>query len=118
MKDANTNELLRTLMKCIAACENCATECLNEDDPRHLAECIRLDRDCADICALTARLVARSSAQAGAMLQLCAQVCKACEAECRKHDHDHCRKCAEACQECHRQCSSYTARSAAQHAVP
>ncbi len=57
---AQNQSLLDALNACIAACENCATACLQEQDVKMMARCISLDRDCADICALT-RLGARSA---------------------------------------------------------
>ena len=113
MKDATTNALLDHLMKCIAACETCADACLDEPDVQNMANCIRLDRDCADACTMAARFVARDSANADQALQLCIALCKACEKECRSHDHDHCRICAEACHTCHTECEAYAATAIA-----
>ena len=39
---------------CAATCDFCAAACLREPDPRHMAKCIALDMDCADICRLAA----------------------------------------------------------------
>jgi len=51
-----------TLVECIEACYDCAQSstacadaCLGEDDPKSLLRCIRLNLDCADICAPRAR---------------------------------------------------------------
>ncbi len=67
-----------------------------------MAECIQRDRDCADVCALTARLLLRGSALTAAAL--CAEACARCAEECAKHDHDHCQQCAEACRQCEAAC--------------
>ena len=65
----------------------------------------QLDRDCADICALTARYVARGSDHAKHLLSLCADICKACGDECAKHTHmQHCQECADACRRCEEAC--------------
>ena len=112
MKDQATNDLLDHLMKCIAACETCATACLNEADPAMMKNCILLDRDTADACVMAARFVARDSAHSDEALALCITLCRACEAECRQHDHDHCRACAEACHACHVSCEGYVATAA------
>ena len=75
-----------------------------------MANCIRTDLDCADICAATARVVARQSGESQdalrAMLTACSKSCEACEQECRIHSdkHDHCRDCAEACKRCKDAC--------------
>ncbi|WP_426491483.1 four-helix bundle copper-binding protein [Hymenobacter sp. 102] len=77
--------LLDALNACIAACEHCATACLQEDNVKMMARCVLLDRDCADICALTARFTARGSEHAAHLLRECAEICKACADECEKH---------------------------------
>jgi hypothetical protein len=109
MKDPQTNALLQMLMKCIAACEHCADACLDEKDPRHMANCIRLDRDCADICTLTARYLARNSARLHSAMELCISICDECHTECALHDAVHCRKCAEVCRQCRDLCREYAA---------
>lgn len=97
--------LLDTLNACIAACEWCATACLQEPDVKMMAPCISLDRDCADTCALAARLVARGSVHGQHLLRACAEVCKACGDECAKHSHmQHCQECAAACRRCEVAC--------------
>lgn len=101
-----SNEQYRSCLEacnaCVVACERCAAACLNEQEK--MAECIRLDRDCADICRLAAAFMARDSRFAKAICGLCATICDACAAECAKHVHSHCRACAEACRACAREC--------------
>jgi hypothetical protein len=98
--------LLDALNACIAACEHCATACLQEQDVQMMARCISLDRDCADVCALTARLVARGSEHAAHLLRECAEICRLCAEECEKHGahSQHCQECAEACRRCEQAC--------------
>ena len=107
MKDEQTNNLQHILIKCITACETCSVLCFQEENIKIMERCIRLDRDCADICALTAKFVARDSEFANDLLQYCINACRACEEECRKHEHDHCQKCAEKCKECYEACEEY-----------
>ncbi|SFP89654.1 four-helix bundle copper-binding protein [Hymenobacter arizonensis] len=97
---AHTQSQLEALNACIAACEHCVTACLQEPDVQMMARCITLARDCADVCALTARLVARGSAHAASLLKACAETCQACAEECAKHEHRHCQECVEACRRC------------------
>ncbi|MDB5234299.1 MAG: ferredoxin [Hymenobacter sp.] len=103
--------LLDSLNACVAACEWCATSCLQEQDVKMMVSCISLDRDCADICALTARLVARGSQHGMHLLRECVEVCKACADECEKHGThmQHCQECAEACRRCEQECRTYMA---------
>lgn len=106
MNQPNNRSLIKALQDCAAACNRCATACLEEQEVKMLANCIRLDIDCAELCILTASFVARSSAHAKVTLQLCMDLCKACADECEKHasKHDHCRLCAEACRVCMELC--------------
>ena len=96
----HTQSQIDALNACIAACEHCSTACLQEADVQMMAPCIGLTRDCADVCALTARLVARGSEHAEHLLKECAEICRACAEECAKHEHRHCQECAEACRRC------------------
>ena len=105
MAHEQNHELLKALNICTAECNHCATACLDEQDVKVLARCIKLDIDCADICQLTASLVARGSEHANHLLKECAEVCEACAEECEKHAHmEHCRRCAEACRHCAEAC--------------
>jgi hypothetical protein len=104
MENQSNNQLGQTLMDCAMACENCATACLNEDNVKSLTACIILDRDCADICTLAARLLKRNSSIARQYLLLCEEICRMCADECSKHEHDHCKQCAEACLACAEAC--------------
>lgn len=105
MKNQNS-QLLATLAECAAACNNCSTACLDEKDPKMMANCIKLDMDCAQICEVTAAFISRGSAHAKHLMKECAEICKQCADECSKHDHDHCRICAEACKKCAEACSN------------
>ncbi len=89
---------------CLAACQACATACLNEDDVKAMAPCIKLCRDCADIGSLCAQLMARDSAHAAHLYELCAKICDVCGAECAKHTMAHCQQCAEDCKKCAEEC--------------
>lgn len=89
---------------CAQVCESCHSACLEENDG-DLLRCIRLDRECAEICMFTAQWLMREAEFAPVLMGVCAEVCEACEEECRKHDHmEHCRKCADACHDCAEEC--------------
>lgn len=66
--------------------------------------CIRTDLDCADVCATTARMLARTGTGPVVLAQLaaCVEACRACAVECERHagHHEHCRECAAACRVC------------------
>lgn len=100
--------LIKMLYECAAACQKCITGCLNED-ANMMADCIRTDLDCADVCITTATLLARDSVHGKHLLSECIEICKACATECEKHDHQHCKDCAEACRRCIEACEAYKA---------
>ena len=89
---------------CATACDHCAVSCLAESDPKPMAECIKLDIDCAEMCRLAAGYMGRGSALVSTICHTCAEVCEACGDECDRHDHAHCRECAEACRRCAEEC--------------
>src|SRR3954467_7276707 len=107
-----TNQYADSIKACqdgAAQCERCATACLREPDVKMMVECIRLDRDCADICRLAAALMSRDSRFARELCELCARICEACGNECARHQAEHCQRCAEACRECSEACRSMSA---------
>lgn len=104
-----------TCFDCAETCERCVTALLEmgeEDSKGHdLTACIKLCRDCADICTLCGRLAARGSQFMKSYMTVCAEACEACAAECDKHaDHvAHCKACAEACRKCAEECRAMAA---------
>jgi hypothetical protein len=99
--------VIAALNECAATCDHCYAACLQEQDVKMMVRCIQLDRDCAEICKLTASTLARGSEVASILLQACADICRACGDECAQHTHmDHCQKCAEACRRCEEACRS------------
>jgi hypothetical protein len=112
----------QTLAACIEACSDCAQTCtacadacLSEDTVAELIKCIRLNLDCADVCAATGKVLSRQTEYDAnltrALLQACAQACKSCGDECESHAsmHEHCRVCAEACRRCEQACNELLA---------
>jgi hypothetical protein len=98
------HELIAELNECAAACNACYEACLKEKDVAKLERCMMLDKDCFDMCELTARALERGSEHADLFLNLCAQICNNCATECQQHHHDHCQKCASACHHCADKC--------------
>ncbi|WP_110926757.1 four-helix bundle copper-binding protein [Bacillus massiliglaciei] len=102
-------ECIQACLECMEACNHCYDACLGEEDIKMMAGCIRLDRECADICAFAVKSMQTNSPVAKKVCQLCADICEACGYECQKHDHDHCQKCAEACFRCAKHCREMAA---------
>mgnify|MGYP000373699248 CR=1 FL=1 len=100
-------DLVNTLIECALACEQCMSACLEEKDVTKMAHCIELDRDCAEICFLGAKLLLRDAEVAHEYLRICEKACRQCAEECSLHDHEHCKRCAEACRRCEQACHNH-----------
>ncbi|MGG3572387.1 four-helix bundle copper-binding protein [Bacillus gobiensis] len=97
-------KLLQTLHECMTECNHCFDACLKEEDMKMMSECIRLDRECAEICGYLEQAISRGTPFVSELASVCAAVCDACGSECKKHDYDHCQKCAETCFKCAEHC--------------
>jgi hypothetical protein len=101
---------LEACSECAQVCTLCADACLAEEMVAELRHCIRTDLECADVCAATARVLARRGAHDSGvlrtLLETCAAACRSCGDECARHAdmHDHCRICAEVCRRCEQAC--------------
>ena len=105
MSHEKNKELISMLNECAAECNHCTSACLDEQDVKMLAKCIKLEIDCAEICRLTISFLARGSEHAEHILKECAEICDACAKDCEKHSHmEHCKKCAEVCHKCAEAC--------------
>lgn len=105
------SQAMLALAACAGACTFCADACLSEKMVAELVRCIRLNEDCAAICAATASVLVRGAAEPQQMvlrpqLEACAAACAACGEECARHAqmHEHCRICAEVCRHCEGAC--------------
>lgn len=101
------NNLTEALTECIIACQKCANACLNEENVKKMARCIKTDLDCAAICNVTLELAIRDSDILDKQLEVCAEICRICAEECEMHAKNgmqHCKECAEACRRCEEAC--------------
>ncbi|MDX1583988.1 MAG: four-helix bundle copper-binding protein, partial [Thermoanaerobaculia bacterium] len=55
--------LVTAAAECSYVCTACADACLEGADPASKRKCIRNNLDCAEICAVTARLISRPGDQ-------------------------------------------------------
>ena len=98
--------------ECAVACSACASACLSEPDAAQMAQCVRDDLDCADLCGVTARHLARLNASDKqltlAVLAACIEACVQCAGSCAPHrdHHEHCRLCEQACNRCEAACQA------------
>lgn len=107
MSHEHHQSMISAMNDCAAECNHCASACLDEKDVA-LANCIKLDIDCAEICMLVAGFTSRGSVHAMHLMNECAEICDACAEECEKFadQYDHCKKCAEVCRSCAEECRS------------
>lgn len=113
VRGSTNDALIRCIEECYScaqACTSCADACTAEPMVQQLTQCIRLDMDCADICAATGSIATRRTGSNEAvirgMLEACATACWLCAEECERHAgmHEHCRICADACRRCEQAC--------------
>jgi hypothetical protein len=103
-------ECIERCFSCAQSCTSCADACLAEDSIDELRRCIRLDLDCAEICATTGTIASRSTETCEPvllqLLEACAGICQACAEECERHasHHEHCKICAAECRRCEEAC--------------
>lgn len=100
---------IEACLRCASICNHCAASCTQEEDVQMMARCIQLDMECAALCYAAAQVMSVGGAQAKALCRLCAEACRACGAECGKHQHRHCQECAEACRRCAEECERMAA---------
>ncbi|MBY9081994.1 four-helix bundle copper-binding protein [Paenibacillus sp. HN-1] len=93
-------DCIEACLKCMNACNFSYVSSLKQYDLARLQECIRMDRECADICAFAIEAMTRQSPFVTEICLLCAEVCEATAAECERYEQTHCRDCIEACLRC------------------
>ncbi|HCW72736.1 MAG TPA: four-helix bundle copper-binding protein [Clostridiaceae bacterium] len=102
-------KLMTTLQDCMIACNHCFDACLKEDDVKMMAECIRLDRECADVCGFVSAQLTKEGKVTKDLVAVCAKICDLCAEECEKHEHEHCKACAKSCRTCSEACRNHSA---------
>lgn len=111
---------IQACFDCVQTCTACADACLGEQNPAAMLRCIRLNLDCADLCAAAGRILSRQTATEPEMpraaLTACIAACRLCGEECAMHaahGMEHCRICADACRQCERACNQVLGQLAA-----
>ena len=99
--------LVKIIQDCEAICEHMTTLLKRKPDVHIRMRQLQLLRDCADICSLTAKYVARSSTFSKITVSLCARICEACGNECAKFPDMESQHCAHVCMNCARECQAY-----------
>lgn len=102
--------LISVIQHCEAMCEHMVTYVASRKDVCRRTRQLQLLRDCADICALTAKYVARDSMFAKHTAELCACICEACARECARFSDPQSQHCAQICMHCARECMEFARR--------
>jgi hypothetical protein len=95
---------------CALVATACSSACLSEGGD--MAQCVRDDLDCADLCEVTAKHLARlnrgDKQLTLSLLATCIEACVQCAGSCEPHaeHHEHCRLCLEACRRCEAACQA------------
>ncbi|GAA0440300.1 MAG: four-helix bundle copper-binding protein [Bacillota bacterium] len=101
------HKIIKTIQHCEAVCESTIYTILQMDSSSHRNEQLRLLRDCADICTLTAKSIARNSYFAKSIASLCAQICEVCGNHCLQHPDQQSQYCGKTCLHCAQECRNF-----------
>lgn len=101
------HRVLETIQHCEAICEFTEYSILQMEGSSHRREQLRLLRDCADICTLTAKYIARCSFFSKSIASLCAQICEVCGKHCLKHPDEASQRCGQICLHCAQECRAF-----------
>src|SRR5699024_1738954 len=80
-------ERIKACLECMEACNGCYDACLKEENVKMMADCMRYNRECADICELAAKAMQSDRPFAKQICKLCADICEACGKMCEQHNH-------------------------------
>lgn len=108
--DEQMQKCIESCTRCAIYCEHMTQHCLKKGEQHAEATHIRLLQDCADICATSARFMARDSNLHYRTCELCAEVCFACADDCERiADDEMMEKCVEICRDCAESCQQMAA---------
>lgn len=96
--------IVEVIQDCEAVCEHMTTFLKCRHDVHYRVRQLLFLRDCADICGLTAKFIARNSCFAKQAAALCAYICEVCGAECARFPDPESQSCAQVCMHCAREC--------------
>ncbi len=74
-RSSDMETCIQNCLDCLVEWENCATACLSGEMAQMMAKCIKLCRDCSDLCAICARFMSRSSDLHKQLCGVCAEAC-------------------------------------------
>lgn len=105
-----TKDCMAACLRTAQACNLCGDDMVgmeaHGDQSRLMAKCIRLCRDCSEICLLASHWMGRMALFSSQICRICADVCDLCAETCEAHAAHHalcgptakeCRRCADLC---------------------
>ncbi len=95
---------IEACVEAMNACNMSYVSNLKQYDLEKLGDCIRINRDCAEVCAFTIQALSQGNTFASEIAGLCAKACEACVEVCGRHQQSHCHDCVEACRRCAELC--------------
>ncbi len=109
--------LIQRLLDCATSCKRCAASTVEKPGITSMDYCVKIIRDCAELCFATAKLLTRNSELGHELLPLCHKICLQSAEECRKQEHAHCKECEEECTQCAEECHAHLDASLHQMAM-
>lgn len=104
--------LIDIVQNCEEMCEHMQHYVSNLPDAAVRAMQMQLLHDCADICGLTAKFLARNSMFARQITALCACICEVCGNECARFPDSMSQQCAQMCLHCASACRAFAGMGA------
>lgn len=101
------DSIVDTIQNCEAVCEYTGYYVTQIPVAGQRVEQQRLLRDCADICTLTAKYLARCSVFSKHIAALCAQICETCGCHCLQHPDEQSQLCGQVCLHCAQECRAF-----------
>jgi hypothetical protein len=105
----NYQSCIEACQQCIVDCQNCLGEMILQESDNDCPKCCI---ECAEICELCVRLMARDGKFTSEICRICAEVCEWCAEQCGAHKHEHCQRCAKSCRRCAEECRAMAGQSA------
>lgn len=102
----NTQQCRQACQTCQEVCEETIENCLELGGAHATVHHIRMLRDCANICQLSANFMTRQSPYQTDLCRLCAQICTDCAGECDTFEDEFMKRCAEVCRDCAEACQT------------
>jgi len=99
--------ILKNIHHCEVNCEHMTTFLKRLPDIQARTIQLQLLRDCADICSLAIKFIARNSPFAKQIAKMCASICDVCGNECLRFPDQESQHCAQICLNCARECRTF-----------